>query len=347
MKLSRYKSYYQSRNHKRNKIKLTIFSALIIPFSLLLPDKIVSSKGNTDLNKALEDSINFSTDIISDLVKGENTSLFKGGLLYDIDKNRIVWEKKMNTPFAIASLTKMMVTLITIEDIKEGVFSWDRVIKVTKESSAIGGSKVFLRYGESFTIEELMNSSMIASGNDACYLLAQANCGSEASFVERMNERAQQLGMNNTFFSNATGMPAINNKDNYSSASDLLILAKELLKYEEILSIASRPKNYVRHGTRKYEYRNHNRLVCDFNEVDGLKTGWTNNAGYCIVATANRGNYRLISIVLGAPKALIRNDIAINMFNNYYKHLGLGIMGEQLDSSYAGGMKTFSEEATN
>jgi serine-type D-Ala-D-Ala carboxypeptidase (penicillin-binding protein 5/6) len=317
-------------------IRLFTITALM-GMGILYPKSFVSSKIFSTNNNPTEllpvktgdADPSFEVENIPNLAPQEH--LTRAGLLFDVKQKKITWEKDMKTPYPIASLTKMMVALLTVEDIKNGRLTWDTRVKVTREASRIGGSKVFLRYGEVFTVSDLMKSAMIASGNDACYLLAQFNGKTEKAFVERMNRRAEQLGMRNTRFSNSTGLPVPNNNDNYSSPYDLLLLANEMLKYEEILDICSRKEEYITHGKKQFAYRNHNKLVIEYdNEVDGLKTGFTLKAGFCIVATANKSNRRLISIVLGVNKSAVRNSIVADMLNNYYTAIGLGRMGDQL-----------------
>jgi len=321
------------------KMRLKIITiTAVIGVITLYPKSFVSSKVYSSLNSTnksgmLESPLSesfapaFEVENVPDLAPQEN--LTRAGLLFDVKQKKITWEKDMKNPYPIASLTKMMVALLTVEDIKTGKLEWDTKVRVTREASRMKGSKVFLKYGETFTVRDLMKSAMIASGNDACYLLAQSNGGSEKNFVERMNKRAGQLGMRNTHYSNSTGLPMPNNKDNYASPYDLLLLANELLKYDEILDISSRKEEYIKHGRKQYAYRNHNKLVIEYqDEVDGLKTGFTNKAGFCIVATANRSNRRLISIVLGVNKSTTRNTIVADMLSNYYSSIGLGKMGE-------------------
>jgi len=315
-------------------VKLLIIT-LLTGLTTLFPKSFVSSKSSeAKVIKPLNDNNlpYFELEPVPNVATQEH--LAKAGLLFDAKQRKITWEKDMFTAYPIASLTKMMVALITVEDIKANKLSWETPIKVTKEASRIGGSKVYLKYGEIFTIRELMKSAMIASGNDACYLLAQFNGGTESQFVERMNQRAKLLGMKTARFSNCTGLPMANLQDNMASPYDMLLLANELLKHKEVVDIARLEEESIQHGRRKFSYRNHNKLVIEYkDEVDGLKTGYTVRAGFCIVATSNRAGHRLISVVLGAHKSVTRNMLVAEMFNNYYSVVGLGRMGVQLTSN--------------
>ncbi len=254
-----------------------------------------------------------------------NDKSIRAGLLYDVSSDSVVWGKNTNQAFPIASLTKMMVALIAIEDIFEGKVSLDTTVKVTAEAARMKGSKVYLRTGCCLSVEELLKAAMIASGNDAAYLLAQFLGGTESVFVMRMNRRASQLGMKDTVYSNATGMPARDSRnDNRSSPSDLLLLSREMLKYNDLLEIAGMSDAIITQDQRPIKLRNHNVLVATFDDVDGFKTGFTVRAKYCLVATANKNDRRLISIVLGAASRNVRNQFTANSISRYYEALGMG-----------------------
>jgi D-alanyl-D-alanine carboxypeptidase (penicillin-binding protein 5/6) len=316
-----------------------IAPVIVVLLILLLPGRmpgmgygngIMSSDTTGTLR--IKKSNEFSIAIDSTL--GYSDKYMRAGLIYDVNTNTVVWQKQMKTQVPIASLTKMMVALITIEDIKAGIIDWKTPVTVTKEASLVMDSRVFLKEGAVVTVEDLFEAAMIRSGNDAAFLLAQWGCGTEEYFVQRMNERAQELGMKNTRYWNSNGLPGIQkgNKDNYSTAEDLLILAREALKHDEYIEISSREKEVIHNGYNQLEYENRNKLVKYYkNEIDGLKTGYTKNAKTCIVATSKRCDHRVISIVLGVESSTTRNDIAVNMFNNYYKSIGLGVLGQDLE----------------
>lgn len=257
----------------------------------------------------------------------------RAGLVFDVSQNKVVWEKGMNERNNIASLSKMMTALITLEEIENGNLCWDSLITVTREASLISGSKVYLNAGKKLTVEELLNAAMIYSGNDACYLLAQTIGGTEYNFAQKMNFKAFELGMKNTRYFNSTGLPVGKGlQDNYSTPADLLILAKELLKHEEILQITKKKTETLHNGKNQFVYSNRNKLVSTYaDEIDGLKTGFTRSALYCLCATGKRCDYRVVTIVLGVESGWLRNEIVANMFNNYYSTIGLGPLGECTD----------------
>lgn len=262
-------------------------------------------------------------------------SLIKAGLIYDYTENRLVWEKNLEEQFPIASLTKMMVALIAMEQIEAEKIHLEDVVTISKYATWVGGSKVYLRAGQQLTVSDLLEAAMIRSGNDAAYALAEYVGGTEEEFVMLMNEKSEDLGMDYTCFSNSTGMPVRSKElsDNESTAGDLLLLARELVKYEGILNMTSKSTGDIRNANGMYTYDNRNTLVKKYDEIDGLKTGFTNAAKYCIVATSKRCDHRVITILLGVETKHQRYDIAVNLFNNYYSTIGLGKLGEEFEET--------------
>jgi D-alanyl-D-alanine carboxypeptidase (penicillin-binding protein 5/6) len=261
--------------------------------------------------------------------------LIKAGLIYDYTENRLVWEKNLHQQFPIASLTKMMVALITIEQVQAGKITLEDMATISQKATWVGGSNVYMKAGQKLSIADLLQAAMIRSGNDAAYALAEHVGGTEEAFVLMMNEKAESLGMESTCFANSTGMPVKSKElfDNEATAGDLLLLARELVKYEGILSMTSRSTEKIMNANGLYTYENRNTLVKNFDEIDGLKTGFTNAAKYCIVATSKRCDHRVITILLGAETKAERYNIAVNLFNNYYTSIGLGRLGEKFEET--------------
>ncbi|MCC6384636.1 MAG: LysM peptidoglycan-binding domain-containing protein [Bacteroidia bacterium] len=258
------------------------------------------------------------------------------GLLYDLETNEVVWGKDINYAYPIASLTKMMVALLVLEDVQNCSADWnDRLEMRTTRVNYVKRKKVYRTITSSYSLDAMLHLAMIASHNEACNVIAFHLAGSVEAFVERMNERAESLEMTNTFFSNPNGLPAVQAKyDNSSSAHDILILTLELLKYPELLAITKIGYDEIESDRGSSLFRNHNRLVIDFeNEVDGLKTGFTRNARYCLAATANKNDRRLIAIAIGAPTRVARNDFVAGLFSSYYDYLKIGRLGLS-DSEY-------------
>jgi serine-type D-Ala-D-Ala carboxypeptidase (penicillin-binding protein 5/6) len=260
----------------------------------------------------------------------------RAGLLYDLSTDTVVWNKNMHQPYPIASLTKMMVGLLVVEDIHAGKISWDTIIQVTPEATRVRGFMVGLKSGRSLSVEDLLKATLISSGNDAAYSLAHFLGGTEQNFVHRMNRRAERLGMKSTRFSNATGMPAPEScNDNYASPSDLLTLCKEMLKYDELLQITRMSESMISQDGNIIRLRNHNQLVAAYEEVDGLKTGFTNNAKSCLVATSKKNGRRIIAIALGADCKYVRNKFVGSLLSQSYIAMGMGSLQPKTASALA------------
>lgn len=258
-------------------------------------------------------------------------NLFKAGLIYDHTESKVVWSKNLHQKFPVASLTKMMVALIALEMAEAGFISLTDTATISKAATLVGGSSVFLKMGQKLMVEELLGAAMVRSGNDAAYALAEHVGGTEFAFVDMMNKRAAMLGMDSTLFVNSTGMPVKVGPHNTSSPADLMLLARELVKYDCVLDYTCRATDQIRNESGIYTYDNRNTLVKSFDEIDGLKTGFTNAAGYCVVATSHRCGHRVITVILGVATKEQRNNIAVNLFNNYYQSIGLGRLGEKFD----------------
>lgn len=236
------------------------------------------------------------------------------GILIDADSGKIIFEKNKNKKVAMASLTKMMSQIIILEEIEKGNIKWDDIVVVSKTAQDMGGSQIYIEMGERISIRDLMKGISMASGNDATVMMAEVISGTEEKFVERMNKKAKELGLKNTKFVNCTGL---DEEGHYSTAYDLSVIARELVvNHPSILEFSSLYEDYLREGTdKKFWLVNTNKLVHFYEGADGLKTGHTDNAGYCLAATAKRGNLRLIGIVLGEKDSKIRNSETMSLLD--------------------------------
>jgi D-alanyl-D-alanine carboxypeptidase len=255
----------------------------------------------------------------------------KAGLLYDAVNKKIVWQKNMDMQLPIASLTKMMVALLAVEDIRAGKFFWSENVCWVRQTAVGRRSKRrIVRTDVNYTLLDVVKATMIASNNECAEQLARfIGCGDLASTIERMNARAKELGMNNTYYGNPSGLPASHaSMDNSSTPLDQLILGLELLKHDELLEITGMGYAEVNNGKSSSVLRNHNGLAIQHTgEVDGLKTGYTRRAGFCLVGTSSKCDHRLVSVVLGCRGPQIRNDVVRTMFNAYYTSIGLDPIG--------------------
>ena len=255
-------------------------------------------------------------------VKAENLSLAekaKSAIMIEASTGEILYEKNSHEKLPPASMTKMMSMLLIIENIEDGKLKWNDMVTASVKASSMGGSQIFLEAGEKMSVEDLLKGIAIGSGNDATMALAEKIAGSEDKFVELMNNRAKDLELKNTNFKNPTGLDAENH---YSSAYDMAMIAKELVKHKKILEFTSIYEDYLRQNTsNKFWLVNTNRLVRFYQGVDGLKTGFTSEAGYCLTSTAKKNGLRLITVVMNEPDSTTRNNETTAMldygFNSY------------------------------
>ncbi len=244
----------------------------------------------------------------------------KSAILIDNATGKVLFEKNVDEKLAPASMTKIGSMLLIMEAIDNGNLSLDDQVTISEEAANMGGSQVFLKAGEVYTVDALLKSVAVASGNDAVVALAEKIAGSQDEFVEMMNKRFKELGASNTNFVNAHGLDA---EGHYSTARDMAIIAMELLKHEKILEYTSIYEEYLEKndGTKTWLV-NTNKLVRFYDGVDGLKTGYTTTAGYCLTATAKKDNFRLISVVMGEESTESRSSDTVKMLNygfNTYK----------------------------
>jgi len=243
-------------------------------------------------------------------------------VLMDADTGTIIAGKNMDAKLPPASITKVMTMLLVMEALDRGQIKLDEKVRASEYAASMGGSQIFLEAGEEMTVEDLLKGVALASGNDASVALAERIAGTEEAFVKKMNERARELGMKNTNFVNCNGLPAENH---YSSARDIAIMSRELLKYEQVTKYTGLYQDYLRKDApNPFWLVNTNKLVRFYSGADGLKTGYTSEAKYCLAATAKRDNLRVIAVVLGEPDSKTRNaevtkmfDYAFNQYTNY------------------------------
>lgn len=234
-------------------------------------------------------------------------------VLMDADTGTVLYEKNKDQKLPPASITKIMTMLLIMEALDQGQIKLDEKVRTSEYAASMGGSQIFLEPGEEMTVEEMLKGIALASGNDASVALAEKISGSEEAFVAKMNARAKQLGMQNTHFVNVNGLPADNH---YTSAYDIAIMSRELLKHPDITKYTGLYQDYLRKDTEKpFWLVNTNKLVRFYPGADGLKTGYTSEAKFCLSATAKRDNLRVIAVVLGEPNTKTRNAEVTRMFD--------------------------------
>lgn len=237
-------------------------------------------------------------------------------ILMEASTGEILYENNPHVSLPPASVTKIMTMLLTMEAIDRGDISYDTVVTASAHAKSMGGSTIFLDTGEEMTVEDLLKGIAVASGNDAAVAMAEHLAGSEPAFVEQMNQRAKELGMNDTNFVNCNGLDA---DGHYTSAYDIALMSRELLTHEDIFRFTTIWMDSLRDG--KFTLSNTNKLIRFYDGANGLKTGSTSGAGCCISATAKRDGMQLIAVVMGAPNSTARFESAKKLldygFQNY------------------------------
>lgn len=258
-------------------------------------------------------SIGAEEDVAAEAKPMDLAPSAKSALLMDADTGTIIFEKNKDEKLPPASITKIMTMLLIMEALDEGKITLDEMVRTSEYAASMGGSQIFLEPGEEMTVRDLLKGIALASGNDASVAMAEKIAGTEAHFVQMMNERAKELGMTNTNFVNSNGLPAENH---YTTAADIAIMSRELMKHEEVAEFTSLYQDYLRKETEKpFWLVNTNKLVRFYPGADGLKTGYTSEAKFCLAATAKRDNFRVIAVVLGAPDTKTRNAEVSAMFD--------------------------------
>ena len=241
-------------------------------------------------------------------------------IIVEKDTGTVLYEKDPDTPRLPASVTKVMTMLLIMEALDSGKITYEDPVTVSAYAASMGGSQVYLKEGEQMSVSDMLKCIAVASANDACVAMAEHIAGSESAFVEMMNSRAAELGMVNTHFQNTNGLDDTAT-EHYTSARDISIMSRELLKHERILEYSSIWMDSVRGGT--FGLTNTNRLVRFYEGANGLKTGSTSKAGFCISATAQRDGMTLICVIMGAPTKDSRNEAAKSAFNYGFANYAL------------------------
>lgn len=234
-------------------------------------------------------------------------------ILMEVSTGKIIYEYNSDDQLAPASMTKLMTMLLIMEALESEKITLNDDVLITNNAASMGGSQVFLEAGSQMKAAELLKSIAIASANDSSVAMAEHISGTEGAFLAQMNNRCKELGCKNTNFMNVHGLDANNH---YSSAKDMAYVARELLKHEKILSYTNIYEEYLKKPDGSSTWMvNTNKLIKYYTGLDGLKTGFTDNAGYCLTATAKRNNMRLISVVMKEPTPNSRNNDIIELLN--------------------------------
>ena len=246
----------------------------------------------------------------------------KSAVLMDVATGTVLYEQNAHEELPPASVTKVMTMLLALEAVERGQFSLEDTVTISERAASMGGSQMYMEPGESHTVEELFMGASICSANDACVALAETTKGTEELFVEAMNARAQELGMDHSHFVNTNGLPA---EDHYSCAYDIAVMSRELLKHLKPREWFSTWQAEITVGLpgkeKPFGLTNTNKMINTYPGAKGVKTGFTQDAGYCLSASATREDLTLIAVVMGAESSKIRFSEASRLldygFANY------------------------------
>ncbi len=249
-------------------------------------------------------------------VSGSPEVKAESAVLMERETGTVLFESNPHERLSPASVTKVMTLLLIVEAIDKGTLSLDETVTASTKAAGMGGSQIYLRENEQMSLEDMLKSVVVSSANDCAVALAEHLCGSEDSFVARMNERAEELGMEDTHFSNCTGLTTENH---YTTAYDIALMSRELLSHEFIKNYTTIWMDTVRGG--EFGLSNTNKLVRYYEGTTGLKTGFTSDALYCLSASAQRDGMELIAVIMKAPTSSDRFETAKSLlsfgFANY------------------------------
>ena len=301
---------------------LTVALLLVLPFSvgaendpIAVPYSLIETSAQPDLGLACRSAV-----------------------LMEASTGEILYAQNPDEAMPPASVTKIMTLLLVMEAMERGELSWDTPVTASAHAASMGGSQIYLEEGETMSARDMIKSVVIASANDAAVALAEQVAGSEQTFVARMNERAAELGMTNTHFENTNGLDdTAQNHD--TSAKDIAIMSRALIAHPEILEYSSTWMDTIRDGA--FGLSNTNRLVRFYRGCNGLKTGSTSKAGFCVSATAERDGMTLIAVIMGAESRDVRNAAATQLLDWGFATYGLyAAPMQEIDPLYVAGGKT-------
>lgn len=307
------------------KIILSVFLSLILLFTLPCGVLAVTVSSECDISD-IEIPIDAT---LTDVAVGTVLDIkAKSAILMEVNTGEILYEQNSDERLPPASITKIMSLLLVMEAIDKGKLSTEDVITASEHAAGMGGSQIWLESGESMTVDDLLKASVIASANDAMVALAEAVSGSEEGFVLEMNKRAEELGMTNTHFINATGLDA---EGHTSSAHDVAIMSAELIKHDLIKNYSTVWMDTLRDG--ESELVNTNKLVRFYEGTTGLKTGTTSEAGYCLSATAERNGLELVAVVMSGETSADRFNGAKKMLDYGFANYEFASITPQIDQN--------------
>ena len=258
----------------------------------------------------------FATNVVYAQNQGFDVEA-KSAILMEFETGQILFRKNENLELPPASITKIMTLLLTAEAIEDGKASLNDQVEVSSFAESMGGSQAWLAEGETYPLKDLLKAVVLPSANDACVAVAEHIGGTEQNFVRMMNRKVKKLGLQHTHFVNTTGLP-VEHGEHYTSAHDIAVMARELIQtYPKLLDWSSKRVDYIKNKSLRIYTTNN--LVGHYPGADGLKTGWTEKAEYCLAGTANRGDRRLISVVMKTDSEAARVEQSAKLLDYGFK----------------------------
>ena len=296
---------------------ICIILGIMLTFSHSGMTSVASEGEYVNLSEAIDDALNNDAEDDSNEKNSDLEISSKSAILMEAQTGKVIFCKNEDESLRPASVTKIMTLLLIFEEIQRGNMRYDDIVTVTEHAASMGGSQCFFEAGEQQIVEDMIKCIEVASGNDAAVAMAEHIAGSEAAFVEMMNARAKELGMENTHFENACGLEA---EGHVTSAKDIAIMSRELIvNHPEIFNYSTIWMDSIIHKTKKgesqFDLANTNKFLKQYTGATGLKTGYTSQAKYCISATAKRNDIELIAVIMGAETKEIRNSEIARMLD--------------------------------
>ena len=319
---------YICRSENMAKKWISLICVWIMSFTMLLTPLTVRAQNDTENKTANEIADETAQENSSQQTDTADLIQAPSGILMEAQTGTVIYQKDQDTRRSPASITKIMTLILIFDALEKGNLKMDDTVTTSAYAKSMGGSQVFLEEGETQTVETLIKCIVIASGNDASVAMAEHICGSEQEFVRHMNERAAELGMENTHFEDCCGLTESTN--HYTTARDIAIMSRELItKYPKILEYSSIWMENITHVTRQgsseFGLTNTNKLIRSYEGCVGLKTGSTSIAKYCLSAVAKRNGITLIAVVMAAPDYKVRFKDAASILNYGFSKCSLYI----------------------
>ena len=318
----------------RKKLISTCVGCALILGAFAGVSRFLPKQDSIIIDESKEASLSAAVETVEDAPLEEQKNAFevaaKGAVLMDASTGQVLFQQDSHEELPPASVTKVMTMLLVMEAVEEGKITLDDEVTISERAASMGGSQMYMEAGEKHSVAELMEGVAMASANDGCVALAEYVAGSEEIFVERMNQKAEELGMRDSHFVNTNGLPVA---DHYSSAYDIALMSQKLYEFEETHAWFTTWQSTITVGLpgkeKEFGLTNTNKLIKQYDGCNGIKTGFTSEAGYCLSASATRGETHLIAVALGCETSAIRNAEVAKMLDYGFANYETAVIAEK------------------